>query len=110
MPTLLIDAQWSVGPVRVRASAVDPFNGLRGHAYVAARNLNKPVARLDLDKPEREAAALNMLTRRGAIAPAPFEKTDLDGRNFVFVSGDSHWNDHGNRRFWLVEPTKRRRP
>lgn len=32
--------------VRVRAKAVDPYEGLRGHNYIAARGLNLPVARL----------------------------------------------------------------
>jgi hypothetical protein len=107
MPTLLIDAQWSVGSVRVRASAADPFDGLRGHAYIAARNLNKPVVSLGLDKATREAAALNVLTQRGAIAPASPKTADPAAPNYVFMSGDAHWGPHDNRRFWVVDTKKR---
>lgn len=32
--------------VRTRAIATDPFEGLKGHAYIKARNLSKPVPRV----------------------------------------------------------------
>ena len=32
--------------VRIRAAAVDAYAGLRGHEYIAARNLNKPAQRV----------------------------------------------------------------
>lgn len=31
--------QWQVGPVRVRVRAKDPFEGLKGAAYIEARGL-----------------------------------------------------------------------
>jgi hypothetical protein len=34
----------STGPVRVRASAPHPYDGLRGHAYIAARGLSPRIA------------------------------------------------------------------
>jgi len=91
MPTLVIDDQWIAGPVRVRASAADPFAGLRGHDYIAARKLNPPIPRLDPNREAREAAALNILTQRGAIAPAPFPTPAPDGLN---------------RRFWVLYTKK----
>lgn len=32
--------------IRVVASAMDPFHGLKGHDYIKARNLNPPVQRV----------------------------------------------------------------
>lgn len=55
---LIEDDNWTVGPARVRASCPDPLEGLRGHDYIAARGLNKPVQRLGGDEP----ALLRMLT------------------------------------------------
>jgi len=105
----MIDDQWIVGAVRVRAAAADPFAGLRGHAYIAARGLNASVPRLDPQRDAREAAVLNVLTQRGAIAPAPFQMADLSGNNYAFASGSAAWNEPGNRRFWVADTKKRRR-
>lgn len=33
-------------PIRVRATSTDVFAGLRGHAYIAARKLNKPITKV----------------------------------------------------------------
>ena len=66
MPLIVPDDDWTVGWVRVRASTLDPFEGLRGHAYIAARGLNKPVERLDAGvATERERALLKLV----AITP-----------------------------------------
>ena len=35
-----------LGKVIVRTTALDPFQGLKGHAYIQARNLDKPVRRV----------------------------------------------------------------
>lgn len=32
--------------VRTRAIAADPYEGLKGHAYIKARNLSQPVPRV----------------------------------------------------------------
>ena len=32
--------------IRIRDSKPDPYSGLRGHAYIAARGLNPPVKRV----------------------------------------------------------------
>jgi len=34
------------GPVITRVTALDPYKGLKGHDYIKARNLNKPVQRV----------------------------------------------------------------
>ncbi len=39
--------QWVAGTVRIRARAIDPYQGLTGHGYIAARNLRRPVQRVD---------------------------------------------------------------
>ncbi|MGB6054626.1 MAG: hypothetical protein WBG17_05240 [Burkholderiaceae bacterium] len=56
------ESYWIPGKVRVRASAPDPLCGLRGHAYIAARGLGKPAARLPADdEAERAAARANLI-------------------------------------------------
>ena len=46
MPILNPD-NWMAGAVRIRAMAKDKFAGLRGHAYIAARNMSKKVKRIE---------------------------------------------------------------
>lgn len=40
MDQLAQEQAWRAGAVRTRVSAPDPFAGLRGHAYLAARGLS----------------------------------------------------------------------
>jgi len=35
-----------IGTVIVRSTAPDPYEGLKGHDYIKARNLNSPVQRV----------------------------------------------------------------
>lgn len=68
----------AIGPVRVRATGVDVYAGLRGHAYIAARNLATPAPRLAHNTPGQLAAVLNIQAaahqkrRHALIATAPF--------------------------------------
>ena len=52
-----------VGAVRVRATAIDPHAGLRGHAYIAARGLDRPAGRLDIDAQHHADRVDNILAQ-----------------------------------------------
>ena len=70
MPLIEAD-NWTVGPARVRASSPDPYAGLRGHAYIAARGLNKPVQRLDTGVLTDRARTLFTLVARQPVCLFP---------------------------------------
>lgn len=67
MPVIKVDTTSSAGAVRIRAKAIDLHAGLQGHAYIAARGLNKPVQRL-VDAHAAEGA-LNILTKPPVAKP-----------------------------------------
>jgi hypothetical protein len=71
MPQLSLNYDWTCGPVRIRAKATDPHEGLRGAAYIAARNLNLRVQRQDPHAAERAEATLRLLSRPAAHAKQP---------------------------------------
>ncbi|RJG06267.1 hypothetical protein D3870_09805 [Noviherbaspirillum cavernae] len=92
MPVIQPDAFSAAGAVKVRAKAVDPLEGLSGHAYVAARKLNQPVPRLDAADPAKEAAARDIIATVKRHPPS----------NAVFLSGDSDYLPNPDRRFFAV--------
>lgn len=100
MPLIAPDLFSFPGPVRIRASAPDPFAGLRGRAYIAARKLDKPVARID----DPAAANAKNESRENLISAinqrsAPASRTP----KFVLASGSMEFlNESGDRRFWAV--------
>ncbi|HEY0843780.1 MAG TPA: hypothetical protein VGE12_00325 [Noviherbaspirillum sp.] len=49
------------GAVRIRASAKDQHEGLRGHAYIAARQLDARVQRLDADPQHHAERVQNII-------------------------------------------------
>ncbi len=61
---VLSNYQWHIGAIRTRAAAVDRFAGLRGHAYIAARQLDAPVRRVDRNTPQKLEAIRNILAAR----------------------------------------------
>lgn len=61
MPAIILD-QWELGEVRIRAQAPDPHAGKRGHDYIAARQLNQPVKRLDKDAADRAERIRNLVS------------------------------------------------
>lgn len=119
----------SAGTVRIRATAADPYAGLRGHAYIAARNLAQPAKRLDGRTTDQLAAVMNIQTahcerrRQSLIAGAPIwdlnnddslarlheliDVAEAQDRQVTFVScsgGSLNYLDAGqDRRFWPVE-------
>jgi hypothetical protein len=109
MPAFTPDPCWSPGAVRIRAKAFDPFAGLRGRAYIAARQLDQNrVKRLD-SKATAEAQSISRKKQEKALAgPAPTQPRHL---NFVFIPSGSieqaiglppNEEDHKERRFWVV--------
>ncbi|WP_136419949.1 hypothetical protein [Herbaspirillum sp. ST 5-3] len=80
MPLIQVDTMFAAGPVRVRAKAADPHEGLRGHAYIQARALNQPVSRIP--GPDMEAEVMNILahakkcTRLHVIVASPRVKRE----------------------------------
>lgn len=58
---ILNPPNWKPGSVRIRARGIDPLDGLRGHAYIAARNLNKAVTRPDADPSIHQSAVINII-------------------------------------------------
>lgn len=71
MPLIKVDMFSAPGVVRVRAKATDPNEGLRGHAYIQARNLNRPVPKQRADASSREESALRYLSAAPAPVKAP---------------------------------------
>jgi len=49
-----------LGPVRVIATAIDKFHGLKGHDYIKARNLNPPVKRVQTSAHDKSAVRIEV--------------------------------------------------
>lgn len=47
-----------LGPVTIRSSRPDPYAGIKGHDYIAARELNRPVQRVQTFAQATAATAL----------------------------------------------------
>jgi hypothetical protein len=60
MPVITHDLSFA-GAVRIRARAIDPHEGLRGHDYIAARRLDAPVQRLDTSSDGNTERVKNIL-------------------------------------------------
>lgn len=100
------DQFWTTGRVRIRAKVADPFAGLRGHDYIAARQLGcLPLNRLFT----REAAEGRIETEKNlADAINRFAKAKTGRTTFVFASGSKHLgNGNTSRRFSVVKGSLR---
>ena len=103
MKTVNFDDFWQVGPVRTRAKALDPFAGLRGRAYIAARMLGQnPIERLDA-KATAEAKDQSRKNLIKAINAQPLNAA-VKGK-VVFASGSKSElkEQHRVRRFSVVK-------
>jgi len=107
------DDFWIVGSVRIRASAPDPYAGLRGRAYIAARKLDQR----PLEKIESQAAADAKAESAKNLIKAINQRPALAGRGvtrFVHLTGSKEFlTDSCDRRFFVIEqpqlPRKLRR-
>lgn len=64
MPRITPDLTSLAGAVRVRARATDTYEGLRGQAYLDARQMTRHVTRLDANCPDRLQAVINIIQAR----------------------------------------------
>jgi hypothetical protein len=95
------DDFWTLGSVRTRAKAPDPFAGLRGRAYIAARKLDKkPLEKIESQadaeaKSEARENLIKAINQRPAIA--------VGGQIFLLASGSTDWlPGKGDRRWFLL--------
>lgn len=102
MPLIKPDLHSNAGKVRIRANAPDPFAGLRGRAYIAARKLNTPLTR----PVDPIAAQIQADARENLIQSLSQRETPFPGKpKFVLcgVSGSMDFlSECGDRRFWPV--------
>ena len=96
------DDFWQLGAVRTRAKALDPFAGLRGRAYIAARGLGQTsVERID-SKATAEAKDQARQNLINAINQRPLDASVKS--KFMFTSGSKDFlNSNDDRRFWVVK-------
>ena len=100
--TVNFDDFWQLGPVRTRAKALDPFAGLRGRAYIAARMLGQnPVERLD----SKATAEAKEQSRKNLIKAINARPLDASVKSEVVLASGSKTalKRHGDRRFSVVQ-------
>lgn len=112
MPVFDPDLYWHAGATRIRANAPDPFAGLRGRAYIAARQLDrKPLERLD-SKATAEAkiqSRENLIKAINGKNPRPVSRGLSQPLHFVFIRHsliDQFASDE-SRRFTAIPGTAR---
>jgi hypothetical protein len=94
------DNFWILGSVRIRASAPDPFAGLRGRAYIAARKLDqRRIERFDAKstaetKSEFRKNLMNAVNRYPAVR--------IGGNTYWLASGSLDFLPNPARRYYLL--------
>lgn len=105
--------------IRVRAVAPDPFNGARGHDYIALRGLQPKIGRIDrpadIDNCQcQKCVQERLLPIVKSMITGSQEKKLMKApaaapQNFVFASGmaDPFAPGTSDRRFYVVRASRR---